>query len=119
MKTKKLEHRFVEFIPEHKKEGIIYISIDYCIAIHKCACGCGREVVTPLSPTDWQLMFDGETISLSPSIGNWNFPCRSHYWIKQNRIITATENYQEKIHHKKTEKRSLLKRLISLLFNLS
>jgi len=34
-------------------------------------------VVTPLSPTGWSLIFDGETVSLYPSIGNWNFPCRS------------------------------------------
>ena len=119
MKTKKIKHKFVEFIPEYKEEGIVYISLDYCVAIHKCACGCGCEVVTPLSPTDWQLLFDGETISLSPSIGNWNFPCRSHYWIKYDKIIMATENYQEKIHCKKTKKRSLLKRLIFFIFNLS
>lgn len=24
--------------------------------------------------------------TLSPSIGNWNFRCRSHYWIRQNRV---------------------------------
>ncbi|MFC4855982.1 DUF6527 family protein [Actinophytocola glycyrrhizae] len=24
--------------------------------------------------------FNGETVSLSPSIGNWSFPCRSHYY---------------------------------------
>jgi len=26
---------------------------------------------------------------LSPSIGNWNFDCKSHYWIKHNEIIFA------------------------------
>lgn len=84
MKT--LQHKFVEYIPEILDEGIIYISIEYCTAIHKCVCGCGNEVVTPLSPTDWRLIFDGESISLHPSIGNWNFECRSHYWVINNAI---------------------------------
>ena len=71
------------------EEGILYISVEYCTAIHKCVCGCGNEVVTPLSPTDWEIIFDGKTVSLDPSIGNWNFDCKSHYWIIKNRIRFA------------------------------
>lgn len=89
MKTKTLEHRFVEFIPEVLDEGVLYISITYATALHRCACGCSREVVTPLSPTFWRMTFDGETISLYPSIGNWYFPCRSHYWIDRGRVRWA------------------------------
>lgn len=84
-----LQHRFVEFVPHIVEEGIVYISIQYCTAIHKCVCGCGNEVVTPLSPTDWELSFNGKTISLYPSIGNWNFECQSHYWIKRGQIEHA------------------------------
>ena len=84
-----LQHKFVEFIPENVEEGILYISIEYCTAIHKCVCGCGNEVVTPLSPTDWKLTFNGKSISLHPSIGNWNFGCQSHYWIRNNKIEFA------------------------------
>lgn len=75
---------FVEFIPSHLEDDVIYISIAYKIAVHKCACGCGNKVVTPIGPTDWRLEYDGDSVSLSPSIGNWQFPCRSHYWIKSN-----------------------------------
>lgn len=85
----KLEHRFVELMPKEIEEGIIYISIKYATAIHKCVCGCKNEVVTPLSPRDWELTFDGETVSLYPSIGNWSFPCKSHYWITNNMIKHA------------------------------
>ncbi|WP_318271273.1 hypothetical protein [Sphingobacterium cellulitidis] len=46
-----LQHKFVEFMPEKVEEGVLYVSIEYCTAIHKCVCGCGHEVVTPLSPT--------------------------------------------------------------------
>lgn len=87
MKT--IQPRFVEFIPEVLEEGILYITIKYCTAVHKCVCGCGNRVVTPLSPTDWKLIFDGKTVSLSPSIGNWNFDCKSHYWISRNSVKYA------------------------------
>ncbi len=33
-------------------ERTLYISIPYVTAAHKCPCGCGEEIVTPLSPTD-------------------------------------------------------------------
>lgn len=88
-RIQKLEHEFVEFIPEDLAEGVLYISCTYATAAHKCCCGCGLEVVTPLSPTDWRMTFDGESISLSPSVGNWGFECQSHYWISGNRIRWA------------------------------
>jgi hypothetical protein len=80
---------FVEYIPRQLDDGVLYVSIQYCTAVHKCACGCGNKVVTPISPTDWQILFDGEGVSLSPSVGNWGFPCRAHYWIRSNRVVWA------------------------------
>lgn len=94
---KMLQHKFVEFIPHKIEEGILYISLDYCTAIHRCACGCGNEVVTPISPTDWKLSFNGKAISLHPSIGNWNFECQSHYWIKNNKVEYAGRWTKEEI----------------------
>ena len=82
-----LAFEFVEFIPDDLQERTLYISIPYCTAVHKCFCGCGREVVTPLSPTAWQLIFDGKTVSLYPSIGSWSLPCQSHYFITKNRVV--------------------------------
>jgi len=75
----KLIHRFVEVIPEQLETGIIYISLKYCIVVHLCPCGCKSEIFTPLGPTDWLLVFNGDTISLRPSVGSWSLPCRSHY----------------------------------------
>lgn len=63
----------------------------YATVVHKCCCGCGNEVVTPLSPADWQLIYDGRTISLYPSIGSWSLPCKSHYWITHNQIRWASQ----------------------------
>jgi hypothetical protein len=82
-------HEFVEYIPDELAEGTVYVSIPCATVAHKCFCGCGNEVVTPLSPIDWRLIFDGDSISLEPSIGNWNFECRSHYWIVNNRVRWA------------------------------
>lgn len=95
----KLIHKFVKNIPEHIENGVIYISMDYSMAIHKCCCGCGNEVVTPFSPTDWKLIFDGETISLNPSIGNWNFPCKSHYMITNNIVEWMSKLSKKQIEH--------------------
>ena len=92
-----LKHEFVEFIPEDLEQGTLYISIRYKTGTHLCCCGCGNIVVTPISPTDWKLTFDGKTVSLHPSIGNWSFPCQSHYWIRNNRVEWAPKWSREQI----------------------
>jgi len=84
-----LQHRFVQYLPETMEPGILYISLEYVTASHLCCCGCGEEVVIPFSPVGWRMMFDGETISLWPSIGNWNLRCRSHYIIDRGRVVVA------------------------------
>jgi hypothetical protein len=84
-RVSRVEHRFVEFLPEDLEPDTLYISMEYGTSAHSCLCGCGERVVTPLTPTDWHLVYDGETVSLTPSIGNWSFPCQSHYWIERSR----------------------------------
>jgi hypothetical protein len=86
---KRLEQRFVERIPRVLEPGILYISMGYATAAHSCACGCGEEVMTPFTPTDWKMTFDGETVSLKPSIGNWQLACRSHYVIDRGAVVPA------------------------------
>jgi hypothetical protein len=97
VKVSRLEHRFVEFLPDDIQEGVLYVSMPYAVAEHRCCCGCGEKVVTPLSPTDWELIFDGKTVSFRPSIGNWNFPCQSHYWIRRSEVIPAPRWTREQI----------------------
>lgn len=94
---KRLTPEFVEFIPKELEEGVLYISIRFRTAVHRCACGCGNKTVTRFSPTDWKLIFDGKTVSLSPSIGNWGFPCQSHYWIWENKIEWAVRLSSKRI----------------------
>lgn len=92
-----LEPHFVKAVPRDLEPGVLYVSMEYGTVVHSCCCGCGHEVVTPLTPTDWSLTFDGEAISLWPSVGNWNLPCKSHYVIKRNRAIEAGPWAQDRI----------------------
>ena len=92
-----LKHEFVEFVPEELELGTIYVSVRFATASHLCVCGCGNKVVTPIRPTDWKLIFDGKTVSLDPSIGNWSFPCQSHYFIRNNRVKWAPHWSKEQI----------------------
>jgi len=95
MRNSAISPEFVELIPEDLRSGVLYISRKYKTAVHRCLCGCGRKVVTPLSATDWQLTVRGGKISLYPSIGNWSSPCRSHYWIDNNTVEWSTDDWTD------------------------
>jgi hypothetical protein len=88
MTTGPFRPAFTEYIPPDPQPGVLYVSLTYATAVHLCACGCARKVVTPFSPADWQLTFDG-TVTIYPSIGNWQYPCQSHYFIRSNQVIWA------------------------------
>jgi hypothetical protein len=85
MKIDTITAAFVRSFPSELEPGTLYVSGQFSTAAHLCACGCGREVVTPLSPVQWVLTFDGN-VSLKPSIGNWALPCQSHYVIERGCI---------------------------------
>ena len=91
MKQIQLLPRFVEFIPEELEDGILYVSMEYRTTAHLCCCGCGNAVYLPLNPTQWRITFDGDSVWLEPSVGSWSLPCRSHYWIRANRILWAEQ----------------------------
>lgn len=97
MRRQTIEVEFVESFPDPLAEGVLYVSMPYASAAHRCCCGCGNTVHSRLSPSDWSLTYDGRTVSLSPSIGNWNFPCRSHYWIRNNRVLWDRKWSDERI----------------------
>lgn len=93
----KIRHEIVKSFPDNLEGNVLYISLEYASMAHKCFCGCGEEVTTPLSPTDWKVLFDGVNVSVYPSIGNWNLKCKSHYWIKENKISWSTKWDKERI----------------------
>jgi hypothetical protein len=76
----KLSHKFVKNIPDAIECAVLYIS--------------------------WKLTFDGKTISLYPSIGNWSLRCQSHYWITNSEVEWAPKWSRERIERgRKEEKR--------------
>jgi hypothetical protein len=97
MRQTALRPQFVEFIPEQLEDGVLYVSQRYGTAMHLCCCGCGSEVVTPLNPAGWTLEIVNGGVTLRPSIGSWSLPCRSHYLIRQGKVVWARDMSREEI----------------------
>jgi len=97
VKNHSFDFEFVDEFPAVAAQGTVYVSTPYASALHLCACGCAMKVVTPLSPDDWSIIFNGVSVSLTPSIGNWSFPCRSHYWIRHGEVIWSDRWSNQKI----------------------
>lgn len=76
-------------MPRELAPGILYVSEEFGVAGHLCACGCGHKVIVPLGPAEWTFVEKSGHPTLSPSIGNWQLPCRSHYLIIDGRIVWA------------------------------
>lgn len=76
---------FVESFPTQMEPGFLYISTKYSTAGHLCPCGCGREVVTKLSPARYRVIYDGE-VSLEPSVAATGLRCNSHYFITRGEV---------------------------------
>lgn len=89
MKVYSIRPEYVESFPKVLEEGVIYISRRFSTACHSCCCGCGTKIVTPIRPTEYSLSDKGGLITLHPSVGNWNYPCQSHYLIRDNQILWA------------------------------
>lgn len=97
MKQSSFTPIFVDTVPEDLEVGKLYVSHRFRTASHLCACGCGSRVVTPLKPAKWALTVDEGRVSLSPSIGRWQLPCKSHYWIRDNNVIWSRAFTEEEI----------------------
>lgn len=88
MKIYELKTEYVDLMPAGMEEGVLYISEKYQTAIHLCACGCNGRTVTPLGEGGWTLSKSNNTVTLRPSIGNFNGenPYHAHYYITENKI---------------------------------
>lgn len=114
MKTQRLRPEFVEYVPDSLEEGVLYVSERYRLCSHKCCCGCGEEVVLPLSSAEWRLTREGDLVSLWPSVGNWDYACRSHYIIKRNEVIESDPMTEQQIAGVQRRDASALSHLIAL-----
>ena len=106
-KTNRVVLELVENVPTDLEVGKLYVSLKFRTSAHLCGCGCGTKVVLKLSPRHWSVILNGETVSMYPSVGNWQLPCLSHYWIRDGRILEAERWSDEKIlgERKRTRRR--------------
>ena len=88
-RLKAITPKFVEFIPTEGEDfisGTVYISMKHGMVVYRCPCGCGGLSEFMLDPIRFRLEYDGTHVSFYPSIGISHLECRSHYWIRNNRI---------------------------------
>jgi hypothetical protein len=123
----------VHYLPKELEEGFLYVSNEFGVAGHLCPCGCKNKIITPLDQTEWSFKEVNNEPTLFPSIGNWQLPCKSHYWItdgiiewsyqwSNDQIIKGREaeeeqrkSYFDNLVHKH-KKHSLFKRIINFVF---
>ena len=87
--TVRFRFEFVTNAPEILEDNVLYVSLPYSTTLHLCPCGCKSEVANKISRSRYTLSFDGESVSLTPSIRNSGIPCKSHYFITRNEIVWA------------------------------
>lgn len=96
LRIHELETVHLETMPDNgmMDYGKIYVSLKFELAIHLCACGwCTRQTVTPfyneafpVGNRGWQYSETDGKVTLAPSIGNWNMPCKSHYYVRNGKV---------------------------------
>jgi len=99
MKMNRISHfepKFVELMPQVLESGILYVSTTYLLMVHLCACGCKEKVVLPIHPKQWRFTYNGDDVTVHPSVGNIETDCNSHYWITSGDVewsanISSTE----------------------------
>lgn len=99
---------YVDFIPLNIEEGKLYVSMRFGTAVHLCPCGCKTKIVTPIRSGGWTMRFNGK-ISLSPSIGNYEIDCQSHYFITENQVKWVTSKAVYESNKRPKSKRKKLK----------
>lgn len=87
----------VHYMPTEIAPGVLYVSEEFRIALHLCACGCGAKIKTPLGPTEWSIVETDQGPSVWPSIGNWQQACQSHYVISHGEVKWAGKWTPEQI----------------------
>lgn len=97
MKTERFQLEEVELMPAKLAPDVLYASQKYSTAAHLCACGCGEKVRTQLGPLGWTLTQERSGPTLFPSIGNWQKPCRSHYFIRSGRVLWQADWSDEEV----------------------
>lgn len=88
MRVTEFKTVFTTGITSYLEQGKLYVNENYKVVRRLCPCGCGSLVQTPIDGSDysWQYTNHNGKITLRPSIGNFELPCKSHYYITENRV---------------------------------
>lgn len=92
----KIDQQRVHYMPKELKPGVLYVSVEFGIAVHLCACGCGSKIRTPLGPTEWAVEETRSGPTLRPSVGNWQHACQSHYWKRWGKLYGRESGHLSK-----------------------
>ena len=76
-----------DHFPSDPQDGNFYYSEEFRSSLHLCACGCKGRVVMPIKAAGWTLTRLASSFSISPSVGNRELVCRSHYFIRNGKVI--------------------------------
>ena len=87
MKLTEYKTEFVDLMPTELESGVLYVSLRCEVAIHNCMCGCGEKVVTSLMKGQWNWDCDGMNVTLFPYVGNFQFKCKSHYFLRDGKVV--------------------------------
>ena len=76
------------------EDGVLYVVDAPHYVEYNCPCGCGNVVMIPYYTSEpekgdygWGLTEQEGKISLYPSVFSTAWPCKSHYFIRDNRIV--------------------------------
>ena len=75
------QYESVERIPREMADSVVYHTEEFELAGLLCACGCGHRV-TLLVPDSHQVWNEGGYATVSPSVGVFDAPCKSHFFIR-------------------------------------
>lgn len=78
-------YRAVERVPKEMEPGVVFHSEEFELAGLLCACGCGHRI-TLLVPDSHQVFDQGGWATVRPSIGVFDAPCRSHFFIRGGQV---------------------------------
>ena len=73
------------------EDGVFYVEDGSPYVGYNCPCGCGKVVILPTKKhqpdyNGWGFSENNGKVTLSPSVLSAGFDCKSHYFIRDNKI---------------------------------
>lgn len=78
-------YRAVDRIPANLDPGIVYHSEEFELAAFLCPCDCGHRVML-LVPDSHSVWNQSGFATISPSVGVFDAPCKSHFFIRSGEV---------------------------------